>query len=138
MNTIRLFEVRANGEVLHLAGVEQITELLSLLAQSLHDTHDVDGREPKKSWSIRNEGAMECRHMLVSRRPKRVRTTRAVQSDLTEFKSLGKPLRIARGVEVEVLVGGAGAVAAKLPGGRLLGLKPDEFKVIEWEQEVVG
>jgi hypothetical protein len=38
--------------------------------------------------------------------------------------------------EYEVWVNAHGAVAAILPSGELLGLKPYEFEVIEWHGEV--
>lgn len=141
MSIIRLFEVRANGDVLHLAGREQVTELISLLAQSLHDTPTVDDQPAAKSWSVRSESEpvpMECRSQLVTRRPKRVRLLKSVQSDLPAVVTGGKRLRIAAGVEVEAGVNRYGAVWAILADNQKLGLKPGEFEVIEWDREIVS
>lgn len=43
-----------------------------------------------------------------------------------------KPIKVEEGQEYPVWVNSHGAVAAVLPSGETLGIKPDEFEVIEW------
>ena len=64
----RLFEIRANGELLHLVGRDQVAELIGLLGQSLVDASEVDGEPIERSWTQRWDHhpiKMECRHMLM-------------------------------------------------------------------------
>lgn len=60
--------------------------------------------------------------------PKRVRATRNVRSELP----FGERTYARREIEYDVYVNSNGAVCAILPDGELLGLKPDEFKVVDW------
>jgi hypothetical protein len=64
----RLFELRLNGEILHLVGRDQVAELIGLLGQSLVDATEVDGEPIERSWTQRWDHhpiKMECRHMLM-------------------------------------------------------------------------
>lgn len=60
--------------------------------------------------------------------PRKVRLTEFVKSDLPfpPFFSLDA------GTEAYVVVNSHGAVSAIMPDDQTLGLKPDEFEVLEW------
>lgn len=70
----------------------------------------------------------------AGRVPKRVRMTQTSRSDLPAFL-LDRPedeLIAEAGKEYPVWVNSHGAVAAYLPCGEQLGLRPGEFEVVEW------
>lgn len=68
--------------------------------------------------------------------PKRVKVIKNTGSDFDEIlKANGKsPVRVYKGQMFDVIVNSLGAVTA-LIGDDELGLKPDEFEVIEWHYE---
>lgn len=72
--TVRVFEVHANGELLHLFGRDQVAELIGLLGQSLVDATEVDDQPIALSWTKRWDHhpiKMECRHKLVPLRDRK-------------------------------------------------------------------
>lgn len=66
--------------------------------------------------------------------PKAVRLLRHVTPDPRSIIGLGYPdiPTAALGAVIPVWTNSYGAVAAVLPDGQRLGLKPDEFEVVEW------
>lgn len=87
--------------------------------------------------------AMRVRHVdkgypFGNRVPKRVRMTRTVTSDFI----LGTTINVADGPMLVALnsqtfpawTNSYGAVAVHTPDGRKLGVKPDEFDVVEWHE----
>jgi hypothetical protein len=67
--------------------------------------------------------------------PKRVRMAKMVGSDMPML--ISPAMTAHKGQEYEVWVNSHGAVAAILPDGRRLGLRPYEFEVIEWHEGAV-
>lgn len=66
--------------------------------------------------------------------PKLVRVTRRVYSDVPKFY-WKPPSVLLRGSIVECWVNKHGAVSGRCTNGQLLGLKPDEFEVVEWHED---
>lgn len=59
---------------------------------------------------------------------------KTLESPALKEQSKKKGLLCIQGNEYYVWVNSYGAVSAILPNGEQLGLKPDEFEVIEWHQ----
>lgn len=75
----------------------------------------------------------------MGRVPKRVRMNKTVQSKVPWIGKARQPVAIG-GTEFDVWVNRNGAVTALFESGEPLGLRPDEFTIIEWhggEKEVV-
>ncbi len=66
--------------------------------------------------------------------PKRIRMMKTVRSDFPCISRLIAP----KGGEYNAWVNSHGAVAAVLPIGEMLGVRPYEFEVIEWHPEASG
>lgn len=68
--------------------------------------------------------------------PKRVRMTRTVMSDFLPGTTInvadGPPLVAVNSQTFDAWTNSYGAVAVYMPDGRKLGVKPDEFEVVEW------
>jgi hypothetical protein len=79
MPGIRVFELHANGEVLHLIGNGQVAEMIALLGRALRGAENFDDREPELSWEMLYEHEpikMECRSKLCGVRERRRLTAR--------------------------------------------------------------
>lgn len=86
--------------------------------------------------------AMTVRHTdkgypFGDRVPKRVRMTKTVTSDFipgTTINGGDDPLVAINATTFAAWTNSYGAVAVHTPDGRKLGVKPDEFEVVEWHQ----
>jgi hypothetical protein len=82
--------------------------------------------------------ALKVRHIdkgypFGDRVPSKIKMRRTVTSDYPMFLRPGEAMLLAIGGEVyEAWTNSYGAVAAVMPNGKNLGVKPDEFEVIEW------
>lgn len=68
--------------------------------------------------------------------PKRIVMAKTVRSDFEFIVTREKRMIAQIGVEYDCWVNSNGAVCAILEDGDLLGVKPYEFEVIEWHDEV--
>lgn len=66
--------------------------------------------------------------------PKRVQMATTVRPDFPSCLTWPDDSRCDKGEEYDVYVNSHGAVAAVLPNGKNLGLKPYEFEVVEWHE----
>jgi hypothetical protein len=65
--------------------------------------------------------------------PSKIKMRRTVISDFPMFLRPGEAALLAIGSETyDAWTNSYGAVAAVMPNGKTLGVKPDEFEVVEW------